>query len=124
MGIFQRFSKSMASEGEDVDLDALMSAAEKPPSPKEAAAEAKADAYVKSVLIQTEADMKTVMDELAGKNIVLLNISQLSRNLAKLKAAVQRLTEGVRAMNGDIARVDDDKVLLTPANVKIVKKRK
>lgn len=124
MGIFQRFSKSMASEGENVDLDSLMSAAEKPPSPAEAAAAPKADAYVKSVLIQTEADMKTVMDELAGKNIVLLNISQLSRNPAKLKVAVQRLTEGVRAMNGDIARVDDDKVLLTPANVKIVKKRK
>jgi len=122
MSIFQRISKSMGS-GEELDLDSIMSAAEKPLSAQEAAP-VRADAYVKSLALQSDNDLRTVQEELGGKNMVLLNISALSRNPAKLKLAVTKLTDYVRSINGDIARIDEDKILLTPANVKIVKKRK
>ncbi|MCL5011649.1 MAG: cell division protein SepF [Candidatus Marsarchaeota archaeon] len=84
----------------------------------------KADFYVKPIALQNENDTKIVKEELQAKNLVLLNIAPLTKNPAKLKTAVDELKTHARNINGDIARIDEDKILLTPTNVKIVKKRK
>lgn len=84
----------------------------------------KADFYVKPIALQSENDTKIVKEELQAKNLVLLNIAPLTKNPAKLKIAVDELKTHARNINGDIARIDEDKILLTPTNVKIVKKRK
>lgn len=83
-----------------------------------------ADFYVKPIALQTENDVNIVREELKQRNIILLNISPLARNPAKLKTVVMELKDITVKMNGDIARIDEDKLLLTPANVKIVKRKK
>jgi len=83
-----------------------------------------ADFYVKPVSLQADSDIKVVEDELRQKNIILLNITQIARNPAKLKSAVNELRYFAHSINGDIARIDEAKILLTPHNVKIVKRKK
>jgi len=83
-----------------------------------------ADYYVKPIALQSESDVKAVQEELKQRNHVLLNFSPIQRNPAKLKATIMELKAFVNSINGDIARIDEDKILLTPHNVKIVKKKK
>lgn len=82
-----------------------------------------ADFYVKPVALESEADVKVIEDELKQRNIILLNITPMMRNQAKLRTIVADLKTFVVRLNGDIARIDNEKILLTPAKVKIVKKR-
>ncbi len=83
-----------------------------------------ADFYVKPVALESEADIKIIEDELKQRNIILLNMSPMARNAAKLKLIVADLKEYVNRINGDIARIDNDKILLTPGKIKIVKSKK
>ncbi|VVB71458.1 Cell division protein SepF [uncultured archaeon] len=82
-----------------------------------------ADFYVKPIKLQTDEDLKIIEEELSNKNIILLNISPVSRNPVKLKAYIGNIKNFVTRINGDLARLDEDKLLITPMNVKIVKKR-
>jgi SepF-like predicted cell division protein (DUF552 family) len=120
VGIFQGFGKALGS-AKEFDVDELMTAAE---SEQVAVMQEKADRYVMPFSLQNESDVKAVEQELGKNNIVLLNISVYARNPAKLKTAVDELKHFVSSVNGDMARIDGDKILLTPQKVKIVKKRK
>jgi len=80
-----------------------------------------ADYYVKPLSLETDADMAVVENELKSRNVVLLNIAPFARNPAKLKDSLSKLTALTSSINGDIARISEDKVIITPARMKIVK---
>ncbi|MBI5224270.1 cell division protein SepF [Candidatus Micrarchaeota archaeon] len=119
MGIFSSLSKALGFT-KDINVEEFMSAAE---AEDVDVMHKSADYYVKPIALQNEGDVAAVKDELNNKNHVLLNFSPIMRNPAKLKQVVGELKSFVGSINGDIARIDEDKILLTPANVKIVKKR-
>lgn len=83
-----------------------------------------ADFYVKPLALQSEADLAVIQAELQRKNIILLNISEMSKRPQTLKGIVDNLKQFVDKTNGDIARLDEEKILLTPAKVKIIKSKK
>jgi len=82
-----------------------------------------ADFYVKPVALESEADVRVIQDELKQKNIILLNITPMMRNKNKLTALINELKVFVTKIGGDVARIDNEKLLLTPSKVKIVKKK-
>jgi len=120
MGIFQNLSKALGLS-KDMDIEEYMDTMdlENIDVLNEAA-----DFYIKPVALESEADLKVIQDELKQKNIILLNMTPMLRNQAKLKALVEGLKTFVTKINGDIARIDNEKILLTPSKVKIVKKKK
>ena len=120
MGIFQNLSNVLGVRKE-MNVEDFMSAAE---AEEVDVMLQRTDFYVKPIALQSEADLKEVEEELNNKNLVLLNITPIARNPNKLKAAVEHLRKFTTGLNGDIARIDEDKIMLTPANVKIVKKRR
>ncbi len=120
MGIFQGLGKAFGATKE-LDVDEFMTAAE---AEHVDVMHEETSAYVKPITLQVDGDIKLVEEELNKKNLVLLNITAYARNPAKLKTAVGQLRQFASAIGGDIARIDEDKILLTPANVKIVKKTK
>jgi SepF-like predicted cell division protein (DUF552 family) len=120
MGIVGSLTKALGV-GREMDVEEFMSAAE---AEDIDVLHKAADFYVKPIALQTEGDVKAVQEELKQRNIVLLNIQPIARNPTRLKQAVSDLRAFVSALNGDIARIDEDKILLTPQNVKIVKRRK
>ncbi|MCL5089665.1 MAG: cell division protein SepF [Candidatus Marsarchaeota archaeon] len=83
-----------------------------------------ADFYIKPFALREEADLQAVEDELQKKNIILLNISELEKRPNTQKALIDSLKEYIGKINGDIARIDESKLLLTPAKVKIIKKKR
>jgi SepF-like predicted cell division protein (DUF552 family) len=83
-----------------------------------------ADALVKPLMLTKDQDVEMVLNELKQGNFVLLNIADMSkRNQVKLKELISAIRARVEGINGDIARVSPEKVLITPAKIKIVKKR-
>ncbi|MBU1120266.1 cell division protein SepF [Candidatus Micrarchaeota archaeon] len=83
-----------------------------------------ADAYVKPIPLSSDSDSQLASDELKKGNIVLLNIGDLSkRNAIKLRELISRVKITVDEINGDIARISNDRVLVTPARVKIIKRK-
>ena len=83
-----------------------------------------ADAFVKPIALQEEKDIETVVNEAKQGNIILLNIEGLSkRNAIKLKELVTGIKGGIEEIDGDIARISHDKILITPSKVKIIKRK-
>ncbi len=80
-----------------------------------------ADYYVKPLSLETDADLATVDAELKAGNVVLLNIGPVARNPARLKDSISVLSSYAHGVDGDIARISEDKILLTPKRIKIVK---
>ena len=120
MGIIASLSKAMGFT-RDINVEEFMSSSE---AEEVDIMHKSADFYVKPIALQSEADVKAVQEELKMRNLVLLNFAPILRNPAKLKSVITELKVFVHGINGDIARIDEDKILLTPHNVKIIKKRK
>ena len=83
-----------------------------------------ADAYVKPLNLQNDTDKDLVLEELKKGNVILLNIADLSkRNQLKLRDLINQIKNSVREIDGDIARISQERVIITPHRVKIVKSR-
>ncbi len=83
-----------------------------------------ADAFVKPLTLEKQEDVALVLNETKAGNIILLNIEFLSkRNAIKLKELVSEIKTGIEGIDGDIARISQDRVLITPSKVKIIKKK-
>lgn len=78
---------------------------------------------VRAETLQELEDVETVQDHLRNEHIVWVNIQPLkSRDMTKLKRAVKRLKKTVRAVDGDIAGVDEDWIVVTPEYATIKEK--
>jgi SepF-like predicted cell division protein (DUF552 family) len=82
-----------------------------------------ADFYVKRVDLRNEGDADLVLKELGSKNIIILNVIPLSKQPNRLKGIVSKLKVHTGKINGDIALLSNDTIILTPSNVKIVKSK-
>ena len=83
-----------------------------------------ADAYVKPIALKADTDLKLVAKELKDGNIVLLNVSSLvKRNPIRLKEKISKLKRYANDIDGDIARISEEQILLTPAKIKIIKRK-
>jgi len=83
-----------------------------------------ADAFVKPLNLEKSEDVEIVLNETKAGNIILLNIEILAkRNAIKLKDLISEIKTGIDSIDGDIARISHDRVLITPSKVKIIKKR-
>lgn len=81
-----------------------------------------ADMWVKPCALEEVIDVEKVSSELKKGNLVLLNIEPLfKKNAIKLRQAVSELKGTIHDINGDIARLSEHKLLVTPAGVKIKK---
>ncbi|MFH1127038.1 MAG: cell division protein SepF [archaeon] len=66
------------------------------------------------------ADTERIQSELRDGNIVWVKIKSLKeKDMAELKRSVDRLRKTCVAVNGDIAGIDEDFLILTPENVRI-----
>lgn len=83
-----------------------------------------ADAFVKPMALNGDEDIENILKESKQGNIVLLNIEGLSkRNAIKLKELITKIKARIEEIDGDIARISHDKVLITPSKVKIIKRK-
>ncbi|HLD59614.1 MAG TPA: cell division protein SepF [Candidatus Bilamarchaeaceae archaeon] len=82
-----------------------------------------ADFYVKRVELRNEGDAEVTISELKQKNIIILNLKPLSKQPNRLKTIVSQLKTNSSKINGDIALLSQETLILTPENVKIIKSK-
>ncbi len=83
-----------------------------------------ADALVKPMELGSDSDAESIIREVKQGNLALVNIADLNkRNKAKLKELLSRIKSEVRAIDGDMAGISAERVLVTPSKVKIIKKK-
>ncbi len=83
-----------------------------------------ADALVKPMALVEDSDVAKAVEEMKKGNILLLNIGEMQkRNALKLREYISTVKDAAAQIDGDIARISIDRVLVTPSKVKIIKKR-
>lgn len=115
MGLFDKIL-GKNEEPEVPDLEEIMDSEGDVVSPP-------ADFYVKRVDLRNEGDGEMALKELVSKNIIILNVLPLSKQPNRLKGIISKLKSHAGKINGDIALLSNDMIILTPANVKIVKSK-
>lgn len=76
--------------------------------------------FIRILTLNDFSDVERVQNELRNGNVVWLRIKPLKeKDMIELKRAIDRLKKTVMSLEGDIAGVDEDYVILTPEGVRI-----
>ncbi len=122
MGVFDKLGQAFGvSSSKGINIEEYMNAAEMEDVD---VLHEPADMYVKPVAIVSEDDVKLVEDELQKHNIILANIEELSKRPTTRSNVITALKNYVANINGDIAQIDENRILITPQKVKIIKRKK
>jgi uncharacterized protein len=122
MGVFDKLGQAFGvSASKELNIEEYMNSAEMEDVD---VMHEPADMYVKPVSIISEDEIKLVEDELDKKNILLLNIEELAKRPTTRNNVVSALKAYVAKINGDIAQIDESRIMLTPAKVKIIKRKR
>lgn len=115
MGILEKFRMSEGEDAEDVEKYLNQLGLEEGDLMEE-----EADAWVKSMGLNDISDVQGIMEEAKKGNIVLVDINSLyKKNKVKLRQSISELKGTMSDLDGDIARVTEEKVLVTPSGIKI-----
>lgn len=120
MGILQKLS-GLLGLGKDMDIGEYMDTDEL--EDVDVLHEG-ADRFVKPIALESESDVTVVENELSKGNIILLNFSAMSKQQTRLKNAIGELRAYAAKINGDVARIGDETLIITPEGIKIIKKKK
>lgn len=76
--------------------------------------------YLKAMPLKSIEDIDSIKDEVESGNILIIRVSPLaSNNIDDVKHAVNELCEFTDSHGGDIARLGEERIVITPPFVKI-----
>lgn len=76
--------------------------------------------YLKALPLRSLDDVNVVKREIKSGNILILKVSPLARkSVEDVKQAVNELFDFIQLIGGDIARLGEERVVLTPSSVRI-----
>lgn len=76
--------------------------------------------YVKALPLQELDDVETIKSEIKTGNILIIRITPLARrSVDETKLAITELTDHVKSVGGDIARLGEERIVITPPGVRI-----
>jgi len=76
--------------------------------------------YLKAMPLRELTDLENVKSEVKNGNIVILRITPLAtKSIEDVKQAVNLLYEFAESINGDIARLGDERVVICPDKIRI-----
>jgi SepF-like predicted cell division protein (DUF552 family) len=75
---------------------------------------------LKALQLRSVEDISKIQEDVTNKTIVILKVTPLAqKSLDELKSSVEQLYEFATSIGGDIARLGDERVVITPPGVKI-----
>ena len=81
---------------------------------------ARSPVYVKALPLADLDDVETIKIEIKTGNILIIRITPLARrSVDETKLAITELTDHVKSIGGDIARLGEERIVITPPGVKI-----
>jgi SepF-like predicted cell division protein (DUF552 family) len=76
--------------------------------------------YLKALPLRKLSDLETIKQEVESGNVLIVKISPLaSKSVDDVKTAVNELCEFVKQVNGDIARLGEERIVITPPDVRV-----
>jgi hypothetical protein len=76
--------------------------------------------YLKAMPLRDLSDLDVIKSEVNSGNVLILRITSLAKkNIEDVKRAVNELIEFADSIEGDIARLGEERVVICPPNVKI-----
>ena len=78
--------------------------------------------YLKAVTIRDSSDIHTINEDIKKGMVLILRVTPLAqKDVKKLRKMVEELYVIARDSNSDIARLGEERIIVTPPNVKIWK---
>ncbi len=82
-------------------------------------------AYLKAMPLRSLEDVEVIKQEIKAGNILILKVSPLARkSIEDVKQAVSELYEFAQSIGADIARLGEERVVITPPSIKIWREKK
>lgn len=76
--------------------------------------------YLKALSLRSLEEIDRIKDEIRSGNILIVKIEPLAeKSIEDVNRAINELNEFIGAIGGDIARLGEERIVLTPPNVKI-----
>jgi SepF-like predicted cell division protein (DUF552 family) len=80
--------------------------------------------YIKAIPLKAYEDIDVIKSEVRAGNIIICNVSPLAKhNIEEVKRGINELNEYAQIIEGDIARLGEERVILTPKSVRIWRNR-
>ncbi len=80
--------------------------------------------YIKAIPLRAYEDIDVIKAEIRAGNIVICNVAPLAKtNIEDVKRGINELNEYARLTDGDIARLGEERVIITPSNIQIWRNR-
>jgi SepF-like predicted cell division protein (DUF552 family) len=80
--------------------------------------------YIKAIPLRAYEDIDVIKAEVRAGNIVICNVSPLAKhNIEDVKRGINELNEYAEIIHGDIARLGEERVILTPKGISIWRNR-
>ncbi len=87
--------------------------------------EEEADVWIKPFMLESDSDVEGIRNALTEGSIVLINIEPLyKRNKTRLKRALDEIKKFISAIDGDIVRISEYKILASPRGIKVYRGKK
>ena len=78
--------------------------------------------YIKAITIRDSSDIHTITEDIKKGMVLILRVTPLAqKDVKKLRKMVEELYVIARDSNADIARLGEERIIVTPLNVKIWK---
>src|SRR5579872_4589906 len=75
---------------------------------------------LKALQLRSADEIPKIQEDVANRMIVILRVTPLAqKNVEELKGAVEQLYEFSTSIGGDIARLGEERVVITPPGVRI-----
>lgn len=76
--------------------------------------------YLKALPLRALTDVEMIKQEVKSGNILILKVSPLAKkSIDDVKQVVSELLEFTQLIGGDIARLGEERVVITPSSIKI-----
>ena len=82
----------------------------------------KAPTYLKAITLRDSSDIHTVKEDIKKGMILVLRVTPLAqKNVDELRKVVEEIYSIAKTQDADIARLGEERIIVTPSGVKIWK---
>jgi SepF-like predicted cell division protein (DUF552 family) len=75
---------------------------------------------LKALPLKSSGELEQIKSDVKNNTIVILKITPLAqKNIEELKTTIEKLTEFSTSFGGDIARLGEERIVITPPGVRI-----
>jgi len=116
--VIERIIGKRREEGNKAEME------EEKPVMQETAQKTAGKIYLKALSLHSLDELDKIKDEVRSGNILIVKVEPLAeKSIEDVKRAIGELSEFVESIGGDIARLGEERIVLTPPSVQIWKKQ-